>query len=385
MGKKLPLIIGAVLVIAAIAIGIVVIGGKGSGGGAAVTINCIGGSEKQELMADPQVTKILHDKYHLVVNYTPQGSYDQVQLSTADLKSRGIDCLWPSSASAQSVFEKLHSASSDFPGYKAATVLQSPEVVYAGPEGTKILLAQGVVQQRSGRYYIVNMKKLLDKYVLNKPVITWNGKPPNLGATTIAGPVNISSTDPATSNSGFTLTQLELTIIATDNPYQSPDLQQARNALPEVHALYKSQGLQASSSDSGFDQWLLQGGELHAPLYAGYESQIIGKTVAYAGDAAALKQLQDNVRILYPEPTIYADHPILALDANAAKFILAMQDPDIQKIAWEDYGFRSGVSIGTDISYFKQLPLASNLRTTSPPNADVTLLLLKCIKSNICH
>ena len=61
-----------------------------------------------------------------------------------------------------------------------------------------------------------------------------------------------------------------------------------------------------------------------------------------------------------------------------------MKDPDIQKIAWERYGFRSGVSIGTDVSYFKQLALPAQLQTTSPPNADVTLLLLRCIQHNIC-
>jgi len=90
------------------------------------------------------------------------------------------------------------------------------------------------------------------------------------------------------------------------------------------------------------------------------------------------------VRILYPEPTIYADHPILALDANAVKLIEAMKDPDIQKIAWQRYGFRSGVALGTDVSYFKQLALAPQLKTTSPPNADVTLLLLHCIQDNVC-
>ena len=148
---------------------------------------------------------------------------------------------------------------------------------------------------------------------------------------------------PAKSNSGFTLSQLELIIAATKSPYDSPTVAEAKRALPTVRRLYDAQGLQAKSSDFGFDQWLLQGGELHQPLYAGYESQIIGKTVEYGSDDSALKQLQSSVRILYPEPTIYADHPILALDAPARQLIEAMKDPEIQKIAWERYGFRSGV------------------------------------------
>src|SRR5262249_885170 len=167
-------------------------------------------------------------------------------------------------------------------------------------------------------------------------------------------------------------------------PYQAPTLAQAKVALPQVRALYNEQGLQAKSSDFGFDQWLLQGGELHSPLYAGYESQLIGKTVEYESDQTALKQLQASVRIRYPDATIYADHPILALDKTAGKLIDAMKDPDIQKIAWQQYGFRSGVSLGTDVAYFKQFPLAAQVRTTSPPSGAVTLLLLRCIQKNIC-
>ena len=329
------------------------------------------------LMADPDVTKILRDRYHLAVNFTPMGSYDQVQLTTAELKSRAIDCLWPSSGSAQLVFEKTHATGTEFPAYRAETVLQSPEVLYAGPNTTKTLLDLKVVQQRGGRYYVVNMTKLLG-YVLAGQ--TWGG----LGAHVIAGPVNISSTDPAKSNSGFTLSQLELIIVSTKNPYDQPTVTEAKAGLPTVRKLYDAQGLQAKSSDFGFDQWLLQGGELHAPLYAGYESQVIGKTIAYQSDPEALKQLLASVRILYPEPTIYADHPILALDANGAKLIEAMKDPDIQNIAWEKYGFRSGVSLGTDVSQFKDLALAPQLKTTSPPNAEVTLLLLHCIQDNVC-
>jgi hypothetical protein len=377
MRKFLPLIVGGILVVAAIGIGIVVIGGKGSKGGPVVTVNCIGGSEKTDLMADPQVTKILRDRYHLAVDYTPLGSYDQVQLTTAELKGRNVDCLWPSSVSAQNVFEKTHATTTDFPAYQAETVLQSPEVIYAGPAGTQALVAKAIVTQRAGTYY-VDLKTLLNDYVLRHDA--WG----DVGTTTIAGPVNISSTDPAKSNSGFTLAELELTLLATDNSYQSPTVTQAKIGLPKVRELYDQQGLQAKSSDFGFDQWLLQGGEQYEPLYAGYESQIIGKTVAYASNASALAQLKASVRILYPQPTIYSDHPILALDANAVKLIEAMKDPDIQKIAWERYGFRSGVSIGTDVGYFKQLALSTQLQTTTPPNADVTLLLLRCIQTNVC-
>jgi len=369
-------LIGLVLVLA-VCIGVVYgvskLRGGGPGQAAAdpVTVTCVGGSEKTELMADPDVKRILHDNHGITVVFNAMGSYDQVQLSTDELKRRKLDCVWPASASAQSVFESLHSAA--FEGYRAETVLQSPEVLYAGPQGTDALIKKGIVEKRSERYYIVNMKSLLLDYVL--PRKTWE----ELGTKGFGGPITVASTDPARSNSGFTLTQLELNILATQDVFQAPNADQAKAALPKIRALYDAQGLQASSSEFGFRQWLTQGAELHAPLYAGYESSII--QLVNQNGAAALK----DVRVLYPDPTIYSDHPILALNANASRFLDAMKDQQIQTIAWKKYGFRSSVILGlSNVADFPDLPLAGQIRTTQPPNAAVTLLLLDCVKNNKC-
>ncbi|MDW5328426.1 hypothetical protein [Plantactinospora sp. KLBMP9567] len=337
---------------------------------ALTTLTCVGGSEKSELMADPEVTRVLRDRYRLEVSFQPLGSYDQVQLSTDELSARRVDCLWPSSASAQSVFEAQHQGA--FPEYRAENLLQSPEVVYAGPRGTDALVKLGVVQQRDSRFHIVNMKSLLLDYVLKKQ--TWDGN----GAAELRGPITISSTDPAKSNSGFVLAQLQLSIVATDDVFQAPNLAQARLALPTMRALYDAQGLQARTSDSGFREWLTQGGEFKSPLYAGYENQLIQQVVQSGANSANLLR---NIRVLYPDPTIYSDHPVLALNATAAGFIEAMKDPEIQSIAWQTYGFRSAVQVGVnDVADFPDIDLAEQIRTTPAPAADVTLALLSCMK-----
>jgi hypothetical protein len=275
------------------------------------------------------------------------------------------------------VFEAQHKGA--FADYRAQTVLQSPEVVYAGPQGTDALVKAGIVQKRNDRYFIVDMKKLLLDYVLKHK--TWDG----LGTADLHGPITISSTDPARSNSGFTLTQLQLNIIATEDVHQAPSREQAGKALPTIRALYDAQGLQAASSDAGFRQWLTQGAEFHAPLYAGYENQLIQQVVQMGGQSA---QVLTNVRVLYPDPTIYSDHPILALDAAAGRFIDAMKDDvDIQTIAWKKFGFRSSVQLGlNNVTDFPNLPLADKIITTTPPNAEVTLALLACVKDvKECH
>jgi hypothetical protein len=335
-----------------------------------VTLNCIGGSEKTELMADATVKRILADRYHLVVNFQPLGSYDQVQLSTDALKSRKVNCLWPASASAQSVFEAQHKDA--FKDYRAENVLQSPEVLYAGPRGTDALVKLGIVALRDNRYYIVDMKSLLLEYIVKHR--TWE----SIKTTDLRGPIAVSSTDPAKSNSGFVLAQLELSILATDDVFSAPNIDQARKALPTMRALYDTQGLLARSSDAGFREWLTQGGEFKSPLYAGYENQLIQQVVQAGANSAGLLK---NIRVLYPEPTIYSDHPILALDADAARFIEAMKDPEIQTRAWKTYGFRSAVQVGlNNVADFKDIPLAEQVRTTPPPNAEVTLALLGCMK-----
>jgi hypothetical protein len=364
-------LIGLILVLAVcVTAAVLLTQGKKPAAQPVVTVTCVGGSEKTALMADPQVVAILRDTYRIKVDFTPLGSYDQAQLSTADITAKHLDCLWPSSESAQKVFESLHQGA--YPAYRSETVLQSPEVIYAGPQGTDALLKAKIVEQRDNRYYIVNMKSLLLEYVLQHR--TWE----SLGTADLRGPITISSTDPAKSNSGFTLTQLELNIIATSDVFQAPSLAQARKGLSTVRALYDAQGLQAGSSDQGFRQWLLQGAEIHAPLYAGYENQIMQAVVQSGQNSAALLSA---VRVLYPDPTIYSDHPILALDHNAATFIDAMKDPRIQTIAWKVYGFRSGTQVGlNNVADFKNLPLAEQVRTTTPPNADVTLALLACIE-----
>ncbi len=363
---------GVVLLAVLVVLAAVIIVRGGSTDSSIVTLNCIGGSEKSELMADPQVKQILHDRFGLTVSYEPKGSYDQVQLPTDDLKNRKTDCLWPSSASAQSVFEVQHQGA--FSDYRTETVLQSPEVIYAGPQGTDALVRAGIVTQREGKYFVVNMKGLIDSVL--KPQ-TWEA----LKAGDLAGPVTISSTDPAKSNSGFTLYQLMLAIISTDNVYQAPNVSQAQTGLPKIRQLYDAQGLLARGSDQGFKQWQLQGGEYHAPLYAGYENQII-QQVVLSGQQGSQSLLQ-NVRILYPEPTLYSDHPVLALNANAGRLIEALKDREIQTIAWQKYGFRSGVEVDlSNVVHFKDLPLVQQLRSTTPPSADVTLMLLNCIKDN---
>ncbi|WP_067539679.1 hypothetical protein [Nocardia crassostreae] len=373
--SRLPLLIAVVLAAVAIAVGVVVIRDANEPPVAVTRLTCLGGSEKSSLMADAEVQQILRDKYRLEVRFDKHGSYDLVQIPTDQLRGQQIGCLWPSSASARSVFEQTHDTA-DFPDYRAESVLESPEVVYAGPAATDALLRAGIIAQRDNSYYIIDLKRLLLDYVL--PKAKWE----TLGAQNLAGPIRITSTDPQTSNSGFTLAQLELTIVASGDIFQPPTLAEARTGLPTVRGLYDAQGLQSESSDGGFREWLIQGA---SSLYAGYENQVLQQLSAYRDNKQATDALLAGTRLLYPDQTIFNSNPILALTAEAQQLITALQDPQIQQIAWKRYGFRSATELGAaTVADFPQIPLAAQPRTTAPPKADVTLLLLACLRDNVC-
>ena len=87
------------------------------------------------------------------------------------------------------------------------------------------------------------------------------------------------------------------------------------------------------------------GGE---PMIVDYEKSIID----FANKTPdAFNQVKDDIRILYPTPTIWNSHCFAAFTENGQKLYEALNDPEIGQIAWEKYGFRTGVTGGTyDVS-----------------------------------
>lgn len=363
------------IVVALIAAVLVIMFAKRSGdgglaGGGATRITCYGGSEKEELINDPDVKRILADSYGVEVNFIPKGSYKQVQIPPDELRASKVDCLWPSSASAQAVFEGSGNSKAFGNDYEAASVLESPEVLYANKEAADGLQKAGIVALRDGNYFIVDLRRLLEEYLL--PGKSWS----DLGVTLPAGPVLINSSDPATSNSGMTLAQLELATIASGNPYQPASVAQTGASLAKVKALIDAQGLMRTGSDSAFEQWVIQqtGG-----LLAGYESQLLQwVTTRNNGVFPA------GIVTLYPEPTIFNDHPILSLTEAGKKLIPAMEDDAVQDIAWSRYGFRSGTRVLEQAFPGIVIPPTQTIRKTQAPGYGVTKILLDCFVNSAC-
>lgn len=362
----------AVLVIAVAAIMVTKRSGSGGGipGGGVARITCYGGSEKADFVNDPEVKRIFADKYRIEVSFISKGSYKQVQIPPDELKASKIDCLWPSSASAQAIFEGSGNSKAFGNAYEAASVLQSPEVLYANSEAAAGLQRAGIVAVRDGNYFIVDFRRLLEDYLL--PGKSWA----ELGVSLPAGPVLINSSDPATSNSGMTLAQLELASIASGNPYQPATIAQAGASLAKVKALVDAQGLLRTGSDSAFEQWVIQqtGG-----LLAGYENQLLQWITTRNGGV-----VPTGIVTLYPEPTIFNDHPILTLTDAGKQLIPALEDDAVQDIAWTRFGFRSGTRVLEQAFPGVPVPPTHTIKKTQAPGYAVTRILLDCFVNDHC-
>src|SRR5262245_15258117 len=66
-----------------------------------VTVTGYIGSEKENFLRDPEIQRILAQRYGLTVNFTKMGSIEQV--TTA---STGLDFLWPSNEVALALYRE---------------------------------------------------------------------------------------------------------------------------------------------------------------------------------------------------------------------------------------------------------------------------------------
>jgi len=109
--------------------------------------------------------------------------------------------------------------------------------------------------------------------------------------------------------------------------------------LPRLKTLFSRMGYMESSTGFLFEQYLRTGVGSH-PLIVGYENQIVEFSLQYKD---LWPKVKDRMRILYPVPTVWSSHPLIAVTPKASKLMEALVDPQVQKLAWERHGFRTGL------------------------------------------
>lgn len=282
------------------------------------------GGEKSEFLRNEKIRAILAERYGVALNPTKAGSIEMV----TSLDRSGMDFVWPSNDFA---VELLRTRGS--PGTSKGTirkeqiVFNSPIVIYAGWNIANALIREGIVEKRDAGYFIVRLPELLKRITEQK---TWK----DVGLP-FHGKMTVRCTDPTRSNSGSMFAGL---VSYALNKEEVVDDQSVETVLPEIQKFFARLGFMEHSSGDIFRKFIATG--TTNSMVVGYENQIIEFIIA---NAASRELIENSVCVLYPEPTIWSSHPIVSLTPNGDRLIEALMDERIQKLAWSDHGFRSGL------------------------------------------
>lgn len=324
---------------------------------AVTTIAGYVGGEKMDLLENEKIRRILADKYGLAINPTKAGSIEMV--SGMDLT--GKDFIWPSNDFAVELFRRQGGKAR-----KDQIVFNSPLVVYTGWNIANALIQKAVVEKRSEGYFIAKFQDLLQMIVDQK---SW--KDLGLG---FYGKVSIRCTDPTRSNSGNMFAGL---VANTLNNGDVVDESSVETVLPQIKRLFARLGMMERSSGDIFRKFIATG--TNNSMIVGYENQIVEFIVA---NPDKRELIQNQVCVLYPEPTVWSSHPVISLNDNGDRLIEAMQDPEIQRLAWSEHGFRSGLEgASVDKTAVRLDCIAEKINSVTPlPGARTFMRILDALK-----
>ena len=366
MNKKQIIGIGIFVVLVLAIIGMKYINTKEIGPlGNITTVYVATGGGKEDFLADEEVLKILKKKYKLEVVFDNWSNGKTVQWpliresvglgnqSIANAISSG-DTSYTIHSDGVSTYDALFTSDQRFYDYYklapnkenneadrysvkgGSLTLNTPIVIYSWQKVVDALIQEEIVTDTDGVYYISDMNRLMD-YILNGK--KWS----DVGLSELYGNLNIASTDPVTSSPGATYYGLLLSTLSegqvTDDKIQ--------DNLPKLKQFYIKSGYMNNTPADLFERYLKtgMGGQ---PMIVDYEKSIIDFANS---NPDGFNQVKDSIRILYPSPTIWNSHCYAYFTDNGKKLYEAFDDKDIQQIAWEKYGFRTGITGGSyDVS-----------------------------------
>ena len=363
--KKFFIGIGIFIVLIILIIVIKNIGDSGNiGGKKLIDVYVATGGGKEDFLSDEEVIKILKNKYHInpVFDTWSNGKTitmplirESVGLGNSNIVnniSNGKE--YSILSDGVSKYDALFTSDQRFYDYyklapnketgeadrytvlDGGLTLNTPIVIYSWSKVVDALINEGIVTNNDGIYYITDMNKLIN-YILEGK--SWS----DIGLTDLYGTINIASTDPVSSSPGATYYGLLLSILSGGQV--TSDNIDAN--LPKLKEFYIKSGYMNNTPADLFERYLKtgMGGE---PMIVDYEKSMID----FANSSPdAFNQVKDEIRVLYPTPTIWNSHCFTVFSENGSKLYKALEDKKIQQIAFEKYGFRTGITGGNyDVS-----------------------------------
>ena len=293
------------------------------------------GGGKEGFIADKDIINIMEDRYGLNVVYDNWSNGKIIVNDIVREDGSKYDAMFPSDQRFYDYYklspDKTKGEADRYRVLDGGLILNTPIVIYSWGEVVDALVAQNIVTQRDGVYYITDMDTLLNYILEGKK---WS----EIGLDMLYGSVNIASTDPVTSSPGATYYGLLLSIMCGGNVTE----ESMQENLPKLKDFYIKSGYMNNTPADLFERYLKTGlgGE---PMIVDYEKSIV--EFAYE-NPDGFNQVKDDIRILYPTPTIWNSHCIATFNESGNDFLKAFDDKDLQQIAWSRYGFRTGISAG---------------------------------------
>ena len=327
------------------------------------TVYVATGGGKEDFLADEDIKKILEKKYKLNVVYDTwsngktitkpliresvglgnQEVIDSMKHATEfEITSAGVskyDALFTSDQRFYDYYKlapnKELGEADRYTVLDGGLTLNTPIVIYSWGEVVDALIKEKIVTETDGVYYITDMDKLIT-YILE-------GKKWKDIGVDVYGQINIASTDPVTSSPGATYYGLLLSILSEAQVTN----ENVDKNLPKLKEFYIKSGYMNNTPKDLFESYLKTGMGAK-PMIVDYEKSIIDFSNS---SPDAFNQVKDDIRILYPTPTIWNSHCFAVFTENGQLLYDALNDPEIGQIAWEKYGFRTGITGGTyDVS-----------------------------------
>ncbi len=298
------------------------------------------GGGKEDFIADERVNQIMQEKYGIEAVYDNWSNGKMIVNPLLRKDGAKYDLMFCSDQRFYDYYKLPPDASKGEAArdtvLDGGLTLNTPIVIYSWDKVVDALIVEEIVTEKEGVYYITDMNKLLTYILEGKK---WS----DIGLDMLYGSVNIASTDPVTSSPGATYYGLLLSIMCGGNVTESA----MQENLPKLKDFYEKSGYMNNTPADLFERYLKtgMGGE---PMIVDYEKSIVEFATS---NPDGFNQVKDNIRILYPTPTMWNSHCIATFTENGNKYNEVFEDTEIGQIAWEKYGFRTGVTGGTyDVS-----------------------------------
>lgn len=316
------------------------------------------GNLKVPYFENPEVQRILREKYGFEVDVDGMATTEMLcPEDPADLQD--VDFLFAGEQSQIAMYEDCQNRRDPY-----RNVFLSPMVIYSWTDTIDALEREGIARKDDSGAYFIDMPKLL---ALLESGATWE----DLGFPHRPTTVKVYPTDPDRSSSGRTFAGL---LANTMNCLQVVDTASVSTVLPSIYNYFSLVGFLEPSSEALFRSYLTLG-EGARPLVALIESQLADYLIDHPKDQQFIR---DNVRMLYPEPTVWTSHPVIARTENGEKLMQALLDPELQQLGWEITGFRPAVpEVDIDVTKSGVPGMLPKIDSTIDSPGDAVMALIK--------